>query len=234
MTSSISKKVSFILSCFNAQETISKSIDSILNQTHKNLEILLMDDGSTDETFKICSNYERENSEIILFRNKSNIGLTKSLNILYKNSSGDFIARQDADDFSHKERIDKQLKFINSNNLDGCTTRAKIIGTKKIIPQFSRFLPINLALKYKNPFIHGSLLLKREAFFDNNGYDEKFVYAQDYKLMKDLISSNYKIRIMNQALYSLNMKNNISSNFRSEQAYYADCVRKGISPRDLT
>mgnify|MGYP001338655974 FL=1 len=52
--------------------------------------------------------------------------------------------------------------------------------------------------------------------------------------MKDLISSNYKIRIMNQALYSLNMKNNISSNFRSEQAYYADCVRKGISPRDLT
>ena len=59
MISSTSIKVSFILSCFNVQETVSKSIDSILNQTHKNLEILLMDDGSTDETFKICSNYER-------------------------------------------------------------------------------------------------------------------------------------------------------------------------------
>tara|TARA_B100000575_G_C23142202_1_gene665093 strand:- start:5164 stop:5856 length:693 start_codon:yes stop_codon:yes gene_type:complete len=230
MNFSNSKKVSFVLSCFNAQNTISKSIDSILNQTYKNIEILLMDDGSTDDTYEICNDYAKKNSQIILFRNHLNIGLTKSLNILYKESSGDFIARQDADDYSHKDRIEKQLDFITNNNLDGCTTRAEIIGTKKAIPGLSRLLPINFVLKYKNPFIHGSLLLKKNTLYSINGYDERFVYAQDYKLMKDLITSNCKISIMNKTLYFLNMNDNISSNFKSEQAYFADCVRKGISP----
>jgi len=224
------KKVSFILSCYNSQNTISKSIESLLNQTYKNIEILLLDDGSTDNTYKICSDYERNNSQIVLFRNEVNIGLTKSLNFLYKKASGDFIARQDGDDYSHKERIEKQLNFIINNNLDGCTTRAQIIGTKKVIPKLSRLLPVGFVLKYKNPFIHGSLLLKKEILFNNNGYDERFVYAQDYKLMKDLVTSNNKIRIMNSTLYFLNMNDNISSNFKSEQAYYANCVRKGINP----
>tara|TARA_Y100000816_G_scaffold283100_1_gene259593 strand:+ start:866 stop:1558 length:693 start_codon:yes stop_codon:yes gene_type:complete len=230
MNSSNSKKVSFVMSCFNAQNTISKSIDSILDQTYKNIEILLMDDGSTDDTYKICSDYAQKNSQIILFKNNLNIGLTKSLNILYKESSGDFIARQDADDYSHKERIEKQLDFIAKNNLDGCTTRAEIIGTKKTIPGLSRLLPIRFVLKYKNPFIHGSLLLNKETLFNSNGYDERFFYAQDYKLMKDLIMSNYKISIMSNTLYFLNMNDNISSNFKLEQAYFADCVRKGINP----
>tara|TARA_S200000501_G_C20833320_1_gene748280 strand:+ start:649 stop:1341 length:693 start_codon:yes stop_codon:yes gene_type:complete len=230
MTSSTSKKVSFILSCFNAQETISKSIDSILNQTYKNIEILLMDDGSTDNTYEICADYKQKNSQIILFRNEFNIGLTKSLNILYKKSSGDFIARQDADDYSHNERIEKQLNFIYKNNLDGCTTRAEILGTKKVIPRLSRLLPIKFVLKYKNPFVHGSLLLKRDILFQNNGYDERFIYAQDYKLMKDLILSNCKISIMNESLYFLNMNDNISTNFKLEQSHFANCVKKGINP----
>ena len=130
----------------------------------------------------------------------------------------------------HVSKFEKQLNFIINNNLDGCTTRAQIIGTKKVIPKLSRLLPVGFVLKYKNPFIHGSLLLKKEILFNNNGYDERFVYAQDYKLMKDLVTSNNKIRIMNSTLYFLNMNDNISSNFKSEQAYYANCVRKGINP----
>ena len=62
------------------------------------------------------------------------------------------------------------------------------------------------------------------------GYNENFYYAQDYKLMKDLIEKKYKVKIIKKPLYELNMENNISSLYRKEQEYYAKCVRKDITP----
>ena len=62
------------------------------------------------------------------------------------------------------------------------------------------------------------------------GYDEKFYFAQDYKLMSDLISGNYNVRILKDPLYLLNQKNNISNINKFEQKYYADCVRKNLIP----
>ena len=62
------------------------------------------------------------------------------------------------------------------------------------------------------------------------GYDEDFYFAQDYKLFSDLLSQNYLIGAINKVLYKLNMRNNISSNMKKEQKYYADCVRKNLKP----
>ena len=62
------------------------------------------------------------------------------------------------------------------------------------------------------------------------GYDEKFYFAQDYKLMSDLISGNYNVKILKDPLYLLNQKNNISNINKFEQKYYADCVRKNLIP----
>tara|TARA_B100001996_G_C18478354_1_gene522790 strand:- start:531 stop:788 length:258 start_codon:yes stop_codon:yes gene_type:complete len=85
-------------------------------------------------------------------------------------------------------------------------------------------------MKFKNPFIHGTLLIKKKVLNDLGNYDEKFIYSQDYKLFFDFLNSGYKIKNLNKILYYLNMENNISTNFSSEQKYYADCVRKNISP----
>ena len=86
-------------------------------------------------------------------------------------------------------------------------------------------------MKYKNPFIHGTLFIKKTVLLDVGKYDESFYYAQDYKLMKDLISKDYRYEIIKNPLYQLNMKNNISTNKQSEQNYYANCVRKNIKPQ---
>ena len=88
-------------------------------------------------------------------------------------------------------------------------------------------------MKVKNPFIHGSLLIKKEALNLVNNYDERFYYAQDYKLMRDLIDNNLKVKIMSEALYSLNMQNNISSNKRTEQEFFANCVKKNLNPIEV-
>ena len=74
------------------------------------------------------------------------------------------------------------------------------------------------------------LYLLKDVLEKLKNYDENFYYAQDYKLMTDLIKSNFKIKIFKKPLYNLNMENNISSIFSKEQKYFADCVRKNIRP----
>ena len=85
-------------------------------------------------------------------------------------------------------------------------------------------------IKYKNPYIHGSLVIKKTVLKEVNNYHESFYYSQDYKLMTDLLRSNKKVGIIKRPLYMLNMENNISSTYIDEQKYYADCVRKNIIP----
>ncbi len=226
--------VSFIMSTYNSEDTVSKSIDSMLNQTYENIEILIVDDSSNDNTYKICENYSRTNDNIFLFRNNKNIGLTKSLNKLLKHSKGAYIARQDADDTSMPERIQKQFEFIKSNKLDGCSARSNIIGHRRVIPGLSYFFPIKLIMKYKNPFIHGTLFIKKTVLSDLGGYDERFIYSQDYKLMSDILQKGYRVSIIKTPLYNLNFSNNISTKFKKEQQYYANCVKRNIDPIKIT
>tara|TARA_B100001093_G_scaffold520127_1_gene612939 strand:+ start:16354 stop:17052 length:699 start_codon:yes stop_codon:yes gene_type:complete len=227
------KLVSVLMSAYNSEDTIKLSIESIINQTYSNIEFLIIDDASTDNTYSICKDYENNFDQIRIFKNDENIGLTKSLNKLINYSTGHYIARQDADDYSQDVRIEKQVAFLEKNSIDGCSTRAKIIDTKKLIPGKSFYIPKRILLKFKNPYIHGSLLIKKKNLKEVNCYDENFYYAQDYKLIYDLLDKNYKILIMKDPLYNLNMNNNISSKFKEEQKYYANCVRKNILPTEI-
>ena len=223
-------KISVIMSAFNCENTIEKSINSILNQTYENFEFLITDDNSTDHTSEIIKNMKKNDSRIMFYQNTKNIGLTKSLNKLLSISSGSFIARQDADDLSLENRFDLQLEHIEKYNLDGCTTLATSLQSNEVIHKYKNLLPSKLVIKFKNPFIHGSLILKNEILKSIGGYDERFLYAQDYKLMNDILKKVYKVKIMKKNLYILNTINNISSNFRNEQQYFANCVRKDLNP----
>jgi glycosyltransferase EpsE len=225
--------VTFIMSSFNNEKTIANALSSLLAQEYKNFEILLLDDGSTDSTYTIMQQYAQQNENIRVFQNRENLGLTKSLNLLLDQCDSKLIARQDADDTSHPSRIQKQINFLESNSLDACTTLAMRLDNNKIIPGFSKSLPLKVIVKYKNPFIHGTLLIKKDVIGGLNNYDEMFYMAQDYKLMSDLIKSNYKVRILKEVLYELNMKDNLSSLKKEEQKYFAKCIKKGIRPNEL-
>ena len=222
--------VSVIMSSYNSINTIEEAIESIINQTYKNLELLIMDDCSEDGSFEKIDYYKNKYKNIKVFRNKKNLGLTKSLNLLIKNSSGEYIARQDADDLSFKKRIEEQVKEMNKYDLDFSTTRALVKNTRKIIPGISYFLPSKIISKFKNPFIHGTLMVKTSSIIEVGSYNENFYYAQDYKLIADMLDKNYRYKKINKPLYLLNMENNISSNKKEEQDYYARCVKKNSFP----
>ena len=212
------KLVSVIMSVYNDEKNISNSIQSILNQSYKNFELLIMDDGSTDDTYKLIKKFSDDRVKIL--RNKNNIGLTKSLNILIQKSSGEIIARQDSDDISLPLRFDKQLQYLYKNNVRICTSRAVIKNTKKTIPKYSFYLPKKIVLKYKNPFIHGTLFVYKNLLEEAGFYDENYKFAQDYRLFTKLIDLGYEIKIMSDKLYILNTQNNISTIHSEKQKYY--------------
>ena len=219
------------MSVYNDEKNIDKSIKSIMSQTYKNLELHILDDGSDDKTWKIINKYKTEYQNIFIYRNKNNLGLTKSLNYLVNQTNGEIIARHDSDDLSHPERIEKQLNIMTKYNLDFCTTRAQIIQNNKITPKFSYYIPKKIVVKYKNPFIHGTLMIKKRVIINIGMYDENFYYSQDYKLMTDLLNINSKYKILRTPYYKLNFENNISTKFKEEQKYYALCVKKKLIPR---
>ena len=222
--------ISVIMSTYNNENTISLAIESILSQSYKNIEIHVIDDGSKDNTRQIIEKYSKNNKNIHSYYNDKNIGLTKSLNFLISKASGEYIARQDADDVSHQDRISQQIITMKKNNLDFCGTRAIVKQTGKTIPNLSYYLPKNILIKYKNPFIHGTLVFKKDVLKDVGGYDENFYYSQDYKLIISLFEKKYTFKILRDVHYTLNYSDNISLNFKIEQKYYADCARRGISP----
>ena len=219
-------KVSVIMSVFNDEKSVGKSIESILNQTYENFELIIIDDASTDNSKEIIQNYLNSDERIKLLSNNKNIGLTKSLNIAISSSEGEIIARQDSDDISLKTRLKKQVDVLSTNKYSFSITRAINPLNKNLMPRFTYYLPQKLVMKYKNPFIHGTLMIKKNILLKVGGYDERFYYSQDYKLYSDLLKQNYSYHFLKEPLYVLNLQNNISSNKRKEQKYYFDCIRK--------
>jgi glycosyltransferase involved in cell wall biosynthesis len=227
------KLISVIISSYNAEELIVDSIDSILKQTYKNLEILVIDDASDDNSFEILEDISKRKHNVKIYKNNKNVGLTKSLNFLISESTGNFIARHDIDDISHPLRFERQISLLEKLNLDFCTTRAIIKDTGQLIPRFSHLLPNKLTIKYKNPFIHGTLMIKKEVMTQIGSYDENFYYAQDYKLFTTLLKENYRHKNIRSPLYTLNMTDNISSIKKNQQKYYFECVKKNIVPKEF-
>ena len=104
--------ISVIMSVYNAEETVNYAIESILEQSFKNFEFIIINDGSTDKSETIIRNYVDKR---IKFISQSNVGLTKSLNKAIKISNGKYIARQDADEVSHYKRLEIQYNFLINN-----------------------------------------------------------------------------------------------------------------------
>jgi len=178
-------KISVIMSVFNIKEYVVESIESILNQTFKHFEFIIIDDGSSDKTREILKSLK--DSRIRLIFNEKNIGLTKSLNKALKLARGEYIARQDGDDISLPQRFERQLEFLDKN------PEIKVIGTfgysidkkgeilrKETFPVYPEEIKKNLIIK--NPFLHPSILIKKEVLQEVGGYNEKFTTTQDYEL----------------------------------------------------
>src|SRR5690554_4168647 len=110
--------ISVIMPCYKADQFLPIALDSIINQTYTNLEILCINDGSTDKTADILEEYAKKDKRIRVVHNEANLELIVTLNKGIALAKGDYIARMDADDVSHLERIEKLYKTLVKEDVD--------------------------------------------------------------------------------------------------------------------
>ena len=223
--------VSVIMSAYNAENFIAESIRSILDQTYKNWEFIIINDCSSDNTPQVIERFSDDNPCIKLIHNKENLGLTKSLNIGLKYTEGEFIARLDADDISGPLRLEKQVNFMNTHPdtaLVGSGAYLIDDSGHKVskINVISRDSIIRKLMTRVNLFIHSSILARREVLEDAGGYREKFRHAQDYDLTLRL-SDKYKLSNIPEYLVGWRaLKTSITMQHHILQRIYADIARE--------
>ena len=186
-------KVSVLMSVYNGSCYLRESVESILNQTLIDFEFIIIDDGSTDNTWEILTKYAERDQRIKLFKNKENIGLTKSLNKGLKLAQGEYLARQDADDISLPDRLKIQTDFLDlypevgvlGSDAEAINDQGQSLGSRLVPIEHEDNLEhesLQAYLLVNNCLHHSSLMARRRLMQDIGGYDEELRYAQDYKL----------------------------------------------------
>jgi hypothetical protein len=177
-------KVSVVMSVYNGEKYLREAVDSMLNQAFADFEFVVVDDGSTDDTWAILQSYD--DRRIVLLRNEENTGLTQSLNKALAVANGEFIARTDADDVSWPERLKKQVAYLDAHPEVGLLgTWVEIIGERgerlsvlrrPMDPPF-----IKWSLLFDNYLFHSAVMYRRSLAKKLGGYNTSR-YAQDYDL----------------------------------------------------
>lgn len=181
-------KVSIVMSVYNGDHYLREAVDSILAQTFKNFEFIVIDDGSTDNTWAILQDYAKNDSRIILVRNTGNIGLPRSLNEGLALAKGIYIARQDADDISLPERLATQVSYLDQHPLLGILGTAVHVIDDNGNHQNTRCpavtdTAIRWKLLFNNAFCHTSVMIRASILEKHQlSYDNTFQYSQDYEL----------------------------------------------------
>lgn len=176
-------KVSVLMSVYNGERYLKEAVESILNQTFRDFEFIIIDDGSTDSSNAIIRSCD--DPRVRLIKNEKNIGLTKSLNKGIDLCRGEYIARMDADDISLPMRLEKQFEYARNRKVSVLGTWAIDIdnnGNRISVSKKPTSNPhIKAALLFYNPLIHSSIMIKSELL-KRKKYDECFFSSQDYEL----------------------------------------------------
>ncbi len=204
----MSKKISIIMGIYNCADTLSAAIDSILNQTYQNWELILCDDCSQDSTYSLAKQYlEKYPEKIKLLKNDVNKGLNHTLNRCLAVASGEYIARMDGDDISYPDRLEKEaavlennpdiaivstdMEFFDENGVWG-RTHVNPVPTKRLFIKGT-------------PFCHAACLVRKEAYMAVEGYSEekRLLRVEDYHLWVKMYAKGYKGVNIKEILYQM-------------------------------
>ncbi len=191
-------KVSVIMGVYNCKDidALYRSVRSIINQTYKDWEFIICDDGSTDKTLNSLQNIATLDKRIKIVGYKENKGLANALNYCLTFSKGKYIARMDADDIARLDRFEKQIHFLEIHkkfafvgSIANVFNKNGVWGILKMpeYPQKEDFL-------WNIPFIHPSMIFRKEILLKINGYstDKINKRCEDYTLVMDLYSKGFK------------------------------------------
>ena len=211
-------KISVLMSCYNHDKFVGEAIESVLNQSFKDFELLIIDDNSTDKTFDIVNSFK--DPRIKAFRNEKNFGMVLNTNSLIKKSNGDYIAIINSDDSWLPEKLQKQLDFLENNeNYGACFTLANIINESgKSIKnniqdslkylEFDRFGFLNYFFSYNNPLCYPSALIRKKVFDKTMLFNPAYIILLDIEMWIRICFAGFEIKILNENLTNFRILKN--------------------------
>ncbi len=198
--------VSAIIPVYNARHTLGGAVASLVRQTYANIEVIVIDDGSTDESASVAEKVGDPRVRVI---RRPHEGLDAALNTGCRLAQGKYIARLDADDLAYERRIERQVQYLEEHSAVG------LLGTWATIeqehgPQWTFRPPVDDSqlrryLLWDNPFIHSSVMFPRSAFFAAGGYQEGRRTDEDYRLWVR-IAHKWSIAILPEPLVTYRMR----------------------------
>lgn len=223
-------EVSIVMSVYNGEQFLRQSIDSLLNQTWKDFELIIVNDGSSDSSAKIIRSYQ--DNRILSLDNEVNRGLIFSLNRGIGSASGRFIARMDADDIALPYRIERQLQFLRENpNIAICGSSTYHLLNNKLTfkPSHSEHDEIACWMLFNSALVHPTLMF-RASVFENEEiiFDSAFPHAEDYELWSRLLFKHKMVVLKEPLLQYRIHKNQVTNKHNQVQLDSANKVRERI------
>lgn len=233
-----SATISVVMSVYNGDIYLDEAISSILNQSYKNIELIIVNDGSSDRSCEIIQAHMLNDSRIKLF-NQSNSGLASALNLAISKASGEWIARMDADDISTDNRLATQLKFCLKKGLDFCGSAHTHVTSDvelwrkfyvKKYPETQR--EIEALLHFTSAFAHPSVFA-RASLLKNNKYNVSIKYAQDFDLWVRILATGAKVGNIKEPLLNYRVHSGQASvEKRSMQERSRNSIALNLWPKD--
>ena len=205
MSSQVS--ITVLMTVYNGAAYLKKAIESVLAQSFRDFEFLIIDDCSQDDSVAIVRSFVDQ--RIVLHCNQTNVGQTKSLNIGLRMARGEFIARMDADDFAFESWLKEQVSGIRRFKKECVlvSSRAVIIdgngNTHKTLNTPLSSTEIEVKSLWASPVNHVGVLMRRQAVLDQGGYDEVFRIAADYALWSTFLRKGFSLAVTNRPLVAI-------------------------------
>jgi glycosyltransferase involved in cell wall biosynthesis len=197
--------ISVVMTMYNSREYLKECIESVLTQTYKDFEFIIVDDGSTDDSVSIIKSYNDSRIHLICECHD----YIHSLNVAISESKGKFIAHMDSDDIMLKHRLYEQVKYMESHpDIDVLGSGVEYFGKTVInIPVLEKHNEIVASMIVSSPLIHPTVMFRRESLikvYGENGichiYEEDFKYAEDVRLWITLSIKKFRFANLNIVL----------------------------------
>jgi glycosyltransferase involved in cell wall biosynthesis len=189
---------------YNAEIYIAESIESVLNQNYQNFELLVCDDGSTDQTLEIIKSYERKDPRIKVFSMRENIGLASVRNFISNKAQGKYIALLDSDDLCTSDRFDEQVKVLESGVCDVCASEYFTLdmsnGKKRARHRYESDADLKALLTIYNPICNSTTMMSRELMVKFPYQDNLKGGPEDYDLWVNLTIAGYRFKTIKKPL----------------------------------
>lgn len=180
-------RVSVIMPVYNAQKYLKPAIESVLQQTFTEFELVIVDDGSVDNSWEIIRSYARKSRRIVALQNTDNLKISKTLNRCLTAAQGEYVARMDADDIAAKERLAIQVAYMDAHPEVGISG-----GTMKLINDAGNIIgrrkyhlddrAIRRHIFRYSPFSHPVIIMRKSVLDECGYYNPEYDFAEDYEL----------------------------------------------------